>query len=56
MTSASSTHEAGQSKLVPWDNPEGWDGREVGGTMHRFSHGITQALKNSILALIPKQY
>ena len=31
MTSASSTHEAGQSKLVPWDNPEGWDGREVGG-------------------------
>ena len=23
-------HEAGQSKLVHWDNPEGWDG-EGGG-------------------------
>ena len=26
MTSASSMHEAGYSKLVLWDNPEGWDG------------------------------
>ena len=26
MTSASSMHEAGHSKLVLWDNPEGWDG------------------------------
>ena len=25
MTSASSVHEAGYSKLVLWDNPEGWD-------------------------------
>ena len=23
MTSASSIHKAGHSKLVPWDNPEG---------------------------------
>ena len=30
MTSASSKHEAGDSKLVLWDNPEGWSG-EVGG-------------------------
>ena len=30
MTSASSTHEAGHSKPMLWDNPEGW-GREVGG-------------------------
>ena len=30
MTSASSMHEAGRSKLVLWDNPEGW-GREEGG-------------------------
>ena len=26
MTSASSIHEAGHSKPVLWDNPEGWDG------------------------------
>jgi len=33
MSSASSIHEAGHSKLVLWNNPEGWDGlgREVGG-------------------------
>ena len=31
MTGASSIHEAGHSKLVPWDNPEGWSG-EGGGT------------------------
>ena len=24
-------HETGHSKLVHWDNPEGWDGREEGG-------------------------
>jgi len=29
MISASSIHEAGHSKLVLWDNPEGWGG-EVG--------------------------
>ena len=26
MSSASSIHEAGYSKLVLWNNPEGWDG------------------------------
>ena len=30
MISASSMHEAGNSKLVLWDNPKGW-GREEGG-------------------------
>ena len=30
MTSASSIHEAGNPKLVLWDNPEGW-GREGDG-------------------------
>ena len=30
MTSASLMHEAGHSKLVLWDNPEGWGG-EGGG-------------------------
>ena len=26
----SSMHEAGHSKLVHWDNPEGWDGEGDG--------------------------
>ena len=30
MTSASSMHEAGHSKLVLWDKPEGWDGERGG--------------------------
>ena len=30
MTSASLIHEAGHSKLVLWDNPEGWGGEECG--------------------------
>ena len=30
MTSANLMHETGHSKLVHWDNPEGWDG-EGGG-------------------------
>ena len=30
MTSESSMYEAGHSKPVLWDNPEGWDG-EGGG-------------------------
>ena len=28
MTNASSMHEAGHSKPVLWDNPEGWGGEE----------------------------
>ena len=42
MTSPSSTHETGHTKLVHWDNPEGWDGREVGGASgwgHMYTHG-----------------
>ena len=31
VTSASSTHEAGHSKPVLWDNPEGWGGEGGGG-------------------------
>ena len=30
MTSASLMHEAGHSKLVLWDNPEGWGGEGSG--------------------------
>ena len=29
MTSPSSMHETGHSNPAHWDNPEGWDGREV---------------------------
>jgi len=30
MTSPSLMHETGRSKLVHWDNPEGWDGEGSG--------------------------
>ena len=30
MTNASLMHEAGHSKLVLWDNPEGWGGKGDG--------------------------
>ena len=38
MTSPSSMHETGHSKLLHWDNPEGWDGEEGG---KRFKMGDT---------------
>ena len=38
MTSASSMHEAGHSKLVLWDSPEGWGGKEVGGRYRMVGH------------------
>ena len=33
MTSPSSMLEAGHSKPVLWDNPEGWDGEGGGGVV-----------------------
>ena len=39
MTSASLMHEAGHSKLVLWDNLEGWDGEGGGrGVQDRGTH------------------
>ena len=32
IASPGSMHEAGRSGPVHWDDPEGWDGREVGGS------------------------
>ena len=36
-------YETGHSKPVHWDNPEGWDGREMGGGFgmgdHKYTHG-----------------
>ena len=34
MTSASLMHEAGHSKPVLWDNPEGWGEEEGGRGVH----------------------
>ena len=31
IASPSLMHETGRSGLVHWDDPEGWDGKEVGG-------------------------
>ena len=43
MTSLSSMHEAGHSKLVQWDNPDGWDGegdeRRVKNGGYVYTHG-----------------
>ena len=43
MTSPTSMHEAGHSKPVHWDNPEGWDeeggGRGVQDREHVYTHG-----------------
>ena len=43
MTSASLVHEAGHSKSVHWDNPEGWDGEGDGWGIqdgaHMYPHG-----------------
>ena len=43
MTSPRSVHETGHSKLVHWDNPEGWygegGGRGVQDGDHMYTHG-----------------
>ena len=31
ITSPSSMHETGHSEPVHWNDPEGWDGKEMGG-------------------------
>ena len=41
MTNASSMHEAGHSKLVLLDNPEGWDGEGGGREFHDGGHMYT---------------
>ena len=41
VTSASSMHEAGHSKLVLWDNPEDGMGREVGAGFRMGAHMCT---------------
>ena len=43
MTSANSMHEAGHSKPVLWDNPEGWGGEEGGRRFRTGVHMFTHA-------------
>ena len=42
MTSVSSVHEAGHSKLVHWDNAEGWGGEGGGRGVQDRGHMYTQ--------------
>ena len=47
MTSASLMHEAGHSKPVHWDNPEGWDGEGGGGGSSGWWGDICTPVDNS---------
>ena len=38
MTSTSMRYEAGHPKLVLWDHPEGWSGREEEGELRMGEH------------------
>ena len=49
-------HEAGYSKLVLWDNPEGW-GREGGGRgvqdgEHMYTHGGFKSMYGKTNAIL----
>ena len=48
MTSPSSMRETGHSKLVHWDNPEGWGGKGGGRGIqdgeHMYTHGWFMSL------------
>ena len=43
MTGPSVIHKTGHSKLMHWDNPEGWDGEEGGRAVqdgeHMYAYG-----------------
>ena len=45
-------NEAGRSGLVHWNDPEGWDGREVGGGFgmgeHMYIHGWFMSMYGKI--------
>ena len=55
MKSASSMHEAGHPKLVPWDKPEGLGGEVGGGFRMRGSHVYLQLIHGDIWQK-PSQY
>ena len=55
MTSASSMHEAGQSKPVLWDNAEGWGG-EGGGNGVQDGGGTCTPITDSCCMAKTPQY
>ena len=42
ITSPGLMHDTGCSGLVHWDDPEGWDGREMGGGVQDGEHVYTR--------------
>ena len=57
MTSPSSKHEAGHSKLVLWDNPEGWEGEGGGtGAQYRGTHVNPWLIHVSVWQKPPQYY
>ena len=55
MTSASPMHEAGHSKLLLWDNPEGWGG-EGGGGQFRMGNTCAPVTDSFQCMAKPPQY
>ena len=55
MTSASSMHEAGHSKLVLWDNLEGWGGKGGGKEFRMGGHTCPQMIHVKVWQK-PSQY
>ena len=54
--SPGSMHDTGCSGLVHWDNPEGWDGREVGGGWFRMGNTRTLVADSCQCMAKPIQY
>ena len=55
IASPGSMHEIGCSGLVHWDDPEGWDGREVGGGF-RMGNTCTSMVHSCQCMAKPLQY
>ena len=56
MTSASLMHEAGHSKPVLWDNPEGWGEEEGGRGVHDGGTRVHPWLIHVNVRQTPPQY
>ena len=56
MTSPSSMHETGHSKLLHWDNPEGWDGEEGGKGVqdggHMYTHDWVMSVYGKAITIL----
>ena len=55
IASPGSMHDTGCSGLVHWDDPEGWDGREVGGGF-RMGNTCTPVVDSCQCIAKPIQY